>query len=111
MSNRIYVAGGMRGYPELNFPAFNEATKGLTEAGWEVVNPVNINPDPNTPYAECMRKDIAELVTCDAIYMLHGWADSKGATMEYSIAECLEMDIYFQDVDYTDDDEDDNIEE
>ena len=99
--NRIYCAGPMTGYKDKNFPAFNKAAEELRELGWEVINPVDINPDPEADWHECMRKDIAELVTCDAIFMLNGWADSSGATKEHTIAEWLEMDIYYEGVDYT----------
>jgi hypothetical protein len=102
---KIYIAGGMRGYEDLNFPAFNEMAKALAELGWDPVNPVDINPDPETPYAECMRRDIAALVECEAIYMLNGWAESKGATLEHQIAEALELEIYYEGVDYSDEDD------
>lgn len=96
---RIYCAGPMRGYDNFNFPAFNVAAEELRALGWDVVNPVDINPDPNTPYAECMRKDIEQLLTCDSIYMLTGWEKSQGATLEHSIALSLEFDIYYEDDD------------
>jgi hypothetical protein len=102
---RIYIAGPMRGHEDLNYPAFNEAAEDLKAVGWEVSNPAEINPDTTTPYAECMRSDLAALVECEAIYMLKGWGESKGATLEYQIAEALEMDIYYQDVDYSEEEE------
>ena len=88
---RIYVAGGMTGYPDLNFPAFNEAAARLRGQGFEVVNTAEINPDHSMPWAQCMRRDIAELVKCDAIYLLPGWEQSKGATLEHHIATRLEL--------------------
>lgn len=106
MANKIYVAGPMRGIPEFNFPAFNEMAMILEDNGWEVINPVDVNPDPNTPYAECMRRDIVALVECDAIYMLKGWADSHGATLEHQIAETLELEIYYEGVDYSEEEDD-----
>ena len=42
----------------------------------------------------CMRSDIAELVKCDAIQLLHGWENSKGATLEHHIAERLGLQIF-----------------
>jgi hypothetical protein len=93
---KIYVAGPMRGYCELNFPAFNDAAMQLAFEGWEVVNPVDINPDPETPYETCMKRDIAELVKCDAIYMLQGWIDSAGAKLEFSIASSCGLKIFYQ---------------
>ena len=52
-----------------------------------------INPDHSMSWEDCMRKDIAELVTCSAIYLLPGWHNSKGATLEHHIAERLGLHI------------------
>ena len=90
-NTRIYIAGPMTGLPELNFPAFNAEAKRLRSLGFDVVNPAEVNPDHSMPWAECMRRDIAELVTCDAIRLLPGWKSSKGATLEHHIAERLGM--------------------
>ena len=91
---RLYVAGGMSGLPELNFPAFHAESNRLRALGFDVVNPAEINTDPNTPWAKCMRDDIKELVTCDGIVLLPGWEKSKGATLEHHIAERLELTIH-----------------
>ena len=90
---RIYIAGPMTGLPELNFPAFNAEAQFLRSLGFDVVNPAEINPDHAMPWNECMRRDIAELVKCDAIRLLPGWESSKGATLEHHIAERLGMSV------------------
>ncbi|WP_029953512.1 DUF4406 domain-containing protein [Achromobacter sp. DH1f] len=86
---RTYLAGPMSGYPELNFPLFHAEAKRLRECGHDVVNPAEINSDPAKDWTECMRSDIAALVTCDAIAMLPGWAQSRGALLEHHIATQL----------------------
>ena len=91
---KIYVAGPMTGLPAFNFPAFHACAALLRAEGWHVVNPAEINPDSAMPWAECMRRDIAELVTCDAIHLLTGWRQSKGATLEHHIAERLGLVIH-----------------
>lgn len=90
---RIYIAGPMTGLPELNFPAFHAMAAILRGAGHDVVNPAEINPDTTMAWHDCMRRDIAELVTCDTIYLLDGWMESKGATLEHHIAERLGFQI------------------
>lgn len=77
----------MTGLPQLNFPAFHAAAAHLRTYGYTVINPAEINPDHSMSWEACMRKDIAELVTCAAIYLLPGWQNSKGATLEHHIAE------------------------
>lgn len=86
---RTYLAGPMTGYAELNFPLFHAEAKRLRDSGHDVVNPAEINIDPAKGWAECMRADIAALVTCDAIAMLPGWDKSPGATLEHHIATRL----------------------
>ncbi|KQR50128.1 DUF4406 domain-containing protein [Acidovorax sp. Leaf160] len=90
---RIYVAGPMSGYPQLNFPAFHAAAAALREAGHHVENPAEINADPNAAWLDCMRADIARLVTCDAVYMLPGWEQSRGARIEQQLAAGLGLDV------------------
>lgn len=92
---RIYVAGPMSGLHEMNFPAFHAASAQLRAIGHDVINPAEICTDTTMTWHECMRADIAQLVTCDAIYLLPNWCNSKGATLEHHIVERLGMDVYF----------------
>jgi hypothetical protein len=73
---KVYIAGPMTNLPDLNFPAFHAMAARLRAAGHEVKNPAEINPDPTAKWHDCMRADIRELVTCDAIAMLPGWKES-----------------------------------
>lgn len=93
MRTRIYLAGPMTGYAEHNFPAFHAAAARLRADGHDVVNPAEINPDTSKGWADCMRSDIAELVTCEAIALLPGWEKSRGATLEHHIASQLGMHV------------------
>lgn len=89
MTLRIYVAGPMTGYPDLNFPAFHAEAARLRALGHQVVNPAEINLDPAASWNDCMRADITQLVTCDTICMLPNWTRSPGATLECHIASAL----------------------
>jgi hypothetical protein len=90
---RIYIAGPMTGLPLLNFPAFHAEAARLRALGHDAVNPAEINADPAKGWAACMRDDIRELVTCDAIQLLPGWRCSRGATLEHHIAVALGLEI------------------
>ncbi|KQW25174.1 DUF4406 domain-containing protein [Acidovorax sp. Root402] len=83
---RIYVAGPMTGYPDLNFPAFHAAAAALRAQGHHMENPAEINADPKAQWLDCMRMDIARLVTCDTVYLLPGWEKSRGAKVEHGLA-------------------------
>lgn len=85
---RIYLSGPMTGLPEYNFPAFFAEAERLRGLGFDVVNPAEINPDGGT-WEECMRRDVALLVTCDHVATLPGWDKSQGAQLEVYIADRL----------------------
>lgn len=92
---KLYVAGPMTGLPEFNFPAFARAAGHLRAKGFEVVNPAELvgssNPDDPSflPWAECLKRDLKELLTCDGIATLSGWSHSKGARLEVHVAQQL----------------------
>lgn len=91
---RIYLAGPMTGFKDLNFPAFHAGAAELRAAGLDVVNPAEINADPNANWHDCMRADIAALMTCQGIAVLPGWEKSRGASLEVSIARGLDMPVF-----------------
>ena len=95
MKKKIYIAGPMTGLVDLNFPAFHVEAAWLRAMGHEVVNPAEINADPSAKWEDCMRSDIAQLVTCGRVHLLAGWEKSRGATLEHHIALSLGMEVTF----------------
>jgi hypothetical protein len=87
----IYISGPMSGVADSNFPAFHRAARELREAGYIVMNPAELNPEQGLPWATYLRRDIAVLVTCEAIALLPGHEASKGARLEHYIAQHLGM--------------------
>lgn len=47
------------------------------------------------PYNEIMKICIKHLITCDAVFMLPDWRESKGATIEHEVAKMLEIPIFY----------------
>lgn len=93
---KIYIAGPMRGYPNLNFLAFHAAAECLQSQGYEVFNPAD-GEDHNAPVKplwEYMRKDIPALSKCDAIALLPGWRKSEGSENEVYVAQLLNLEIF-----------------
>lgn len=90
---RIYISGPMTGIADMNFAAFNAEANRLRGMGYEVVNPVDVNPDVNIGWHECMRRDLAALLTCDTLALLDGWQKSAGAHLEMHVAHRVGMDI------------------
>lgn len=91
---KLYLAGPMTGYPELNFPLFHAETARLRALGFEIVNPAEINADANAEWLECMRADIKQLVDCDGVAVLQGWAQSRGASIEHNLARDLGLRVF-----------------
>jgi hypothetical protein len=90
---RLYLAGPMTGLPEFNYPAFHRAAKQLRAAGYDVVNPAEVNVDASIGWQAAMRRDIPAMLTCDGIAYLFNWFGSRGATLEIHIAANLGMPI------------------
>lgn len=90
---KLYISGPMTGLPNFNFPAFNAAAAVVRSMGHEAVNPVDINPDSNTPWEVCLRADIKALCDCDGIVLIHGWEHSKGAHLELQVAHRLGLKV------------------
>jgi len=83
----------MTSMPDLNFPAFHAEAARLREIGYDVVNPAELHPEPGKSWHECMRKDLAALLTCDALALLDGWQRSAGAHLEMHVAHRVGMEI------------------
>lgn len=93
---RVYIAGPMRGKPDLNFPEFNRVAAEWRAAGFEVINPAELDGgDVSQPFSYYIKRDIQALLTCDAIVLLKGWSDSQGARVEQNVAEACGL-LHFE---------------
>jgi hypothetical protein len=89
---RIYLSGPMAGLPDHNFPAFHAHAATLRAAGHDVVNPAELDNTGKT-WEGCLRTDLREMCTCDAIALMPGWEGSKGANLELHVAHRLGMEV------------------
>jgi hypothetical protein len=90
---RVYLSGPMTGIPAFNFPAFHRAAASLHASGYEVVNPAEMDEADATPmtWEQYLRRDIRVLLDCEAIALLPGWENSRGAKLEAHVALALGM--------------------
>lgn len=97
---RIYIAGPMYGLPERNYPAFNEAELQWQARNWVVENPVNNGKPPpfivteDDQIAWYMRQSMVQILRCDAMCLLPGWENSRGAKFEREMAVMLRLPQY-----------------
>ena len=92
---RVYLSGPMTGIAEFNYPAFMAAEAELCRLGYDVVNPAKVKPDGEPTWENYMRADLRDMLTCDAIALMPGWENSKGARMELFVACGVEMKVVF----------------
>jgi hypothetical protein len=92
---RIYISGPMTGIKNFNHEAFNKKAKELRALGNDVCNPAEHDGgSTDKDRSFYLRIDIEELLTCDAVVLLDGWKNSKGAQLEVAIAKELKLRIY-----------------
>lgn len=91
----IYVSGPMTGRPEWNYPAFREAALCLRENGHIVLNPAETaGGSTRLTRTQFLYIDVGYVQAADALVMLPGWENSKGALLELHIATALEKPAY-----------------
>jgi hypothetical protein len=98
---RCYIAGPMTGLKNFNFASFDAARGILEKDGWEVISPAdidraegfvtedefgNVTQSASFDRKAVLRRDFAELLECDAVFMLSGWENSEGAGLEHDLA-------------------------
>ena len=64
--------------------------------GHEPVNPFNNGVPDDAHWRQHMLADISMLLSCDYIYMLHGWELSKGAKLELDVASSCGIGVLYQ---------------
>lgn len=102
----VYIAGPISGDLVANLPRFFEAEDALRAAGHSTCNPARgdggrsagecvdralaaVQHQPWKDWTYYMRQGIAGLMRCNAIALLPGWHESKGARVEASLALTL----------------------
>ena len=104
---KVYIAGPMRGHPDLNRKEFNDAEKFLERKTiyYEIINPVRLDKESGLSDEELltrkglrqvMMRDLLELSYCDVVYFLAGWEKSEGAKIEHALASMLNLTILYQ---------------
>lgn len=89
----IYLAGKMRGLPDLGYSTFNAAAAELRAQGHFVFNPPQVIP-LETDIRRAMAIDTAWICTyADAIALLPGWETSTGATAEHALAKAIGIEV------------------
>lgn len=89
---KIYIAGAISNNPDY-MEQFKAAEERLRAAGHEVFNPAK---NQGYTYKEWIDIGLFELAHCEAIYLLKGWEDSAGATLEYKYAKTVDLKVLLE---------------
>lgn len=94
---RIYISGAITGTDDY-MDRFAKVEKRLTKEGHTVYNPAHANSymPEGTTYEQYMKLSFCLLEMAEAIYMLKGWENSKGANREYGYALGRGMEIFME---------------
>lgn len=105
----VYISGPVTSLIKLGLDwkqPFIEAEEALRRLGFnQVYNPVNVAEEVDArfeakgmkaTYADYMRADVKLLLKSSMIVMLRGWENSKGARLEYELAEAMGMEVIYE---------------
>jgi hypothetical protein len=93
---KLYIAGPMTGHKDFNFPEFHAASEALRAAGYVVLNPASMHTHTDKPWDWYMKSAITLMMQGDAVFMLRGWTTSRGAKIEWRLAQDIGMATYYQ---------------
>jgi len=89
---KVYIAGAITDNPNYE-EQFKAAEERLKESGHAVINPCK---NEGFTYREYINMGLCELMHCDAIYLLKGYENSTGATLEHDYARTVGLKIMLE---------------
>ena len=102
----IYIAGPMRGHPDLNRRSFHDAESYLNSkniyithnpAKWDEELDISIEDlYGKAELSKALRRDLDAIFECDCMFMLRGWEKSDGAKLEHGLATMIGLTIIYQ---------------
>ena len=94
---RVYISGAISGHDiEDRKCAFKKCAESFKRKGFKSVSFLDNGLSQDASYEAHMRADIALMLTCDSVYMMEGWQNSRGAKMEHDVAEICGLEIFYE---------------
>lgn len=98
MKKRIYISLPISHYDLEERKRYAKHVEDFLSQFFEVVNPFNNGIPDDADWRVHMKKDLQDLLTCDAIFMCRDFEKSKGCKLEWDVATTCGMDVFYEDV-------------
>lgn len=85
----VYISGPRTGLPAHNYPAFEASARDIAAAGMVPLSPHTIGQHDDWTHADYMRAALRMQLDATHVYMLPGWAASRGAQVEHIVARAV----------------------
>ena len=90
---KIFISGKVSGIEYyVAYQTFANADRMLSQQGYNVINPMKICKK-RWSWLRCMARCLWAIISCDKIYQLDNWQESRGARIEQKWAKLLKKDF------------------
>jgi nucleoside 2-deoxyribosyltransferase len=95
---KVYISGPITGKENGNRAAFKAAADALIEKGLTPINPHDVGDEiqGSPSWLDFMKVDIKAMLDADAVFVLPGWRESRGAMVEVRLSEMLGFPLFDQ---------------
>jgi hypothetical protein len=98
---KCYIAGSITNgnlipVTEERENAFMQAARVVENGGMYPINPMKLLHNHDKTWLSYMRTCLRAMLTCEVVYMLQGWEQSRGASIEHNLAKELGLKIIYQ---------------
>ena len=98
MAKRIYISLPISHYDLEERREYAQKVEDALSHFYEVVNPLKNGLPEDADWREHMKKDLQDLLTCDAIFLCKDWEKSKGCKLEFDVATTCNIEPIYEDV-------------
>ena len=96
MAKRVYVSLPISGYDLKERREYAQRVEESLGHFYDTVNPLMNGVSEDADWKVHMKKDIQDLLSCDAIFMCNGWETSVGCKLEFDVATSCGLEVLYE---------------